>query len=158
MPEDQAPDFNKLLDTKASEFKAPEAVPQGHYLTLIETREYIKSSEKKTPGVRLMHQLLRAERDVDQEGLKKALKGKELSGKSIRNDLWITANASYRITELGVTVGLPTDQLTLKEIIEQFPNKKCIVFLSRTPSNREGDDRWFNNIENTLPAKTEISA
>ena len=39
------------------------------------------------------------------------------------------------------------------QIIEQVPNKKCIVFLSRPPSNRDGDDRWFNNIENTLPAK-----
>lgn len=157
MPEDQAPDFNKLLDTKGSEFKAPEAVPQGHYLTLIETREYVKSSEKKTPGVRLIHQLLRAERDVDPEALTKALKGKNLSEKKIRNDLWITANATYRITELGVTVGLPVDQLTIKEIIEQLPNKKCIVFLSRTPSNREGDDRWFNNIESTLPANAKIT-
>ena len=153
MPEEQAPDFNKLLDTKASDFKAPTAYPQGHYLTLVVSREYIQSSEKKTPGVRFMHQLLRAEKDVDQEALKKALEGKSLSDRKIRNDLWITANATYRITELGVTVGLPTDQLTIKEIIEQIPNKKCVVFLSRDPSNREGDDRWFNNIENTLPAK-----
>ena len=155
MPE-EAPNFNKLLDTKASEFKAPEAVPQGHYLMLIKTREYIKSPEKSTPGVLLQHQPLRPGKDVNQEALKKALKGEELGTKQIRNSLWITANASFMITDLGAKAGLPTDQLTLREIIEQLPNKKVVAFVTRTPSNREGDDRWFNNVEGYLPANAAI--
>jgi hypothetical protein len=147
----QAPDFNALLDTDGTEFKAPVALPAGSYLLNIDSREFITSQKKGTPGVRIVFGVLSAEEDVDPDLLVDGNGGPlDLSKKTVREDFWLTPDSAYRLSDadtgLASKAGINVHNKTLRQIIEELPNNQVIGYVTQTPSNREGDDRMFNNL------------
>jgi hypothetical protein len=128
-----APNFSSILDTPADQIERPKPLPAGTYRAIVQgiPRQDV-SSKKQTPFVEFTLKLLAADEDVDQEELA-AIGG--LTDKTIKDTYYLTENSLFRVKDFLASCGVDVDSgASLRQLIEQTPNKEVGVFIAHEPS------------------------
>lgn len=148
-----APDFSQLLAKPTDEIKKPKPLPEGSYQGNIQKYEFREADtpndkeNPKKPVLTLHVKLTEAMSDVDEADLNDALQGENLSSKPAqRFDMWLTPDAQYRVVELCVSCGIPTEGRTLGEIIPELQNQMVTASVSKTQSKKD-PEVFYSNID-----------
>lgn len=145
-----APDFSSLLAKPTDEIKRPKPLPEGTYSGIIQKFEFREvdtpkdTANPKKAVLSLTIGLTEALDDVDQADLGEALQGEPLSSKNVRPyDMWLTADAQYRIVELCQSCGIATEGSTLGAIIPELQGKSVNVGMVKVQSRKAGEEETF---------------
>jgi hypothetical protein len=143
------PNFASILDESPTEVNAPQPVPQGTYLCVIQgAPRYDKSTQKETPFVEFNLRPIAIEGDVDEEELE-AVGG--LEGKSFKATFYLTEDAVYRLDEFHQHCGLDLeDGNSRKNRNDAVMNAEVRAYIKHEPS-RDGT-RIFARFNRSLPA------
>ncbi len=131
--------FQDILDKPSDQIKAPEALPVGSYLCIVNgPGEFVKIGKNNTDALKVTFKPLQAQPDVDQERLSEVLDGSSLPDKSINTNFFITDAAVYRLKDfiigaLGVDEGNPPRKL--RELIGEIQGKQVLVNVGHRPSD-----------------------
>ena len=141
------PDFQELLNKKASEVEPPKALPAGVYQFQIEKSEFGKSRQKQTPFVEFMCRATEPFEDVDDESLEEY---GGLSDKSkLRITFYITEDSLFRLTNFFEHLGLEEGDKSINELIPDCPGQ---VFLGTVSHELSQDgETVYANISSTAP-------
>lgn len=145
------PNFEELLNRKADEVEPPPTLPVGPYLTvLVGLPEKIESSKKKTPGFRFQHKIVAPLDGVDEEALA-AFEG-GVVGKTVRNDMWVTEDSLFMLTQFLENCGIDMTGKTITACIDETPNRQVVIYIKHESS--EDGERIFAKIGKTAPAES----
>lgn len=136
-------DFNALLNTNLDDVKTPQALPVGTYTFMVDSWEQGESAKKKTPYVEFQCKPIKAEADVDQS----LLEGIDLERKTLRYTFYLTQDSKYRLKKFLTSLGITTDDRTIKDALTDTKGTMFLGKVSQRPSDREGDDSIYNDIE-----------
>lgn len=129
------PNFQDILNQKASDIEKPKPLPVGMYLCIVNGPvEFPEEGigQKQTPAAIVQLRPLQSMQDVDQEALAEA---GGLSEKSIRHTLWLSKDAQWRTKEFMEHCGLDTaNGASLGELFAQLPNRQVYVTLRHRPA------------------------
>lgn len=135
-------DFNSLLEKSADEVPVPKSAPPGTYKCRVGEYETGTSSKKGTPFLQFSFHPLEPMEDVDTESLADV----DLESMTFRDEFYLTEKALYRLVRFAQSCGVKTEGRQLNEIVEELSGAEVLVSVSQDPSDREGDDRFFNNV------------
>lgn len=126
--------FTDILDMPADDIKAPQALPVGTYLGIVDGQpEFTKVGQKQTDAVDFNIKPLQAQQDVDQKQLAESLDGSTLPDKKIRYRVFVTPDSKHRLLKfLKDDLGIPVS--TLRQMIPEAMGKQVMVKLSHQAS------------------------
>lgn len=126
--------FQEILDMPADEIRAPQALPTGTYLGIIEGQpEFTKVGQKQTDAIDFNIKPLQAQADVDAKQLAESLDGTALSDKKIRYRVFVTNDSKHRLLKfLRDDLGIPVTNF--RQMIPEAMGKQIIVKLSHQAS------------------------
>jgi hypothetical protein len=143
------PNFESLLDRPADDVKPPPTLPAGPYLTVLQgLPEKIESSKKKTPGFRFIHKIISPLDGVDDDAL--ALIEGGVSGKTVRNDMWVTEDSLFMLTQFLENCGVEMAGKSISACIDETPNRQVVIFIKHESS--DDGERIFAKVGKTAPA------
>lgn len=144
------PNFGSLLDVPADQVKRPAPLPKGTYLLLCSKFEPVVSSQKKTPGIRYIFNVLQAHSDVDQTQLAEI---ENLTKRVVRYDFWVTEDALFMLTEFHKTIlgEQNTVGYTVKQNIPRAVGQQVFGFIDQVPSDKPGSTDVYSNITTFAP-------
>ncbi len=137
-------DFSALLNKPLDDIKRPPALPAGTYYGRVNKFEFDKSSEKKTPFLRLHLTITSAGDDVSPDDLKEI----DLSKKQLRKDFYITPDAEYRIKEFLESCSIPTAGRSLGEAIPDCMNASVMIEVLLRPNRNDPEAPPNNEVGN----------
>lgn len=158
--------FGSILDRAPADVEKPKPLPQGSYITsVVGQPRYDKSSKKQTPFVEFTLKVISAGDDVDADELEAFLEmpdgsKKKLSEITIKNTLYDTPAAGYRIKEFvqhcGLNVGdeatgAQGDFDTLREAVESTAGQQVGVYVNHEPF--QSGDGFMAKINRTFVAE-----
>lgn len=142
--------FADILDRPAEDVKPPPTLPQGPYLTILQgLPEQIESSKKKTPGLRFIHKIISPLDGVDAEAL--ALIEGGVVGKTVRNDLWVTEDSLFMLTQFLEHCGIDLIGKSVMAAVDETPNREVVIFIRHDAS--DDGERIFAKVGKTAPAE-----
>ncbi len=140
-----------LLDRPTDDVKPPPLLPVGSYLTILQgLPESIESSKKKTPGLRFLHKIVAPLDDVDPDAL--ALIENGVTGKVIRNDMWVTEESLFMLKQFLGDCGIELEGKSLMACVDETPNREIVIVIKHDVI---GDgDRFIAKVGRTAPAES----
>ena len=139
--------FKDLLDKKVEDTERPKPVPVGTYRLQIQGHEFGRSSQKKTPYVRFSFKIVQPGEDAEMSDLEGINWGK----KTLRDDFYLTEDAMYRLRDfLEKNLQLNGTGRSFDELLPETKNMELEAYISQNPSQKEGDDSIYNNIDRYL--------
>lgn len=139
--ESASPSFADILRTNADEFKRPPTLPQGYYLCMVGKQSFDKSSKKQTPLCRYEFKPQQACEDVAQADLE----GINLD-RTLSDDFYLTAKATYRLTEFLRKCGLNVEGRELGEVVPEATGCMIKCYVNERLSQQPGSSDKFNEI------------
>lgn len=136
-----AVDFKSLLQKPADTVKKPVPLPAGTYRGIVTSREFGTSKNRGTPFVRFTVQPQFAESDIAPEDLE----GVEIAKKQLRIDLYLTADAEFRVVELANSLGYQSSGRSLGELIEDIASNSPVL-IDVTQRSSEDGSTIYNDI------------
>jgi hypothetical protein len=137
LPEDIA----NLLSKPAGEIKAPPPLPPGPYIGIVKSHELLTSPQKQTPFYRFTIDLI-----APAEGNEGDFSEIEFP-RQLRMDFYLTANSLHRLTDFQCKVLGLSSTMTVMENLALMFGRKAIFNVKLRPSNKQGDDRVYPEIE-----------
>jgi hypothetical protein len=127
--------FTEILDMQAKNVKAPQALPMGTYLCIVEGVPIIGTAgEKGTDCVTFSFKPLQVQDDVDQKQLAEVLNGDALPDRRITHRMFVTNKSKHRLKKFLVDdLGLDENN-SLKQLISEAPSRQVLVKLTHQPS------------------------
>jgi hypothetical protein len=146
----QAPNFSSILDESPTEVAAPQPMPQGTYVCVVQGVTYDKTTKKGTDYVEFTLRPVSAEADVDEEEV--AGFG-DFDSKTLRATFYLTEDAIYRLDEFHTHCGLDieNDGLSRRARNDECINVEVRVFVKHETS--QDGSRIFARFNRSLPAK-----
>jgi hypothetical protein len=139
--------FSDILNKRMDEIEPPVPLPVGTYLCLVDGQPEPKELGKNnTPAVIFNLKFCQALPDVDQRALQDALKGKNLSDRSIQHTLWLDDNP-WKLKQFLKDHLRLTDATTPLEAMSQAPGRQVMVNLGHRAS--EDGNAIYMNIKST---------
>jgi hypothetical protein len=145
--------FQEILNQNLDDFEAPQPLPVGTYLTIVDGQPTIGELGKNKNGAAVFNlKFMQATGDVDQHALIQSLKGKSLSDRSIRHTLWLTDDAKWRAKQfIRDHLGISTAEAkTFTEAAALSMGRTVMVNLG----HRASDDGTtiYNDVKSTAKA------
>lgn len=146
-----AVDFKALKNVKVDDVKPPPAYPAGTYFGTIKSREWgetrfaNRETGEKEAALRLAVTLTGAGDDVDPDDLAEI----EYKGKVVTKEYRVNDPAGlYALTQTMKSVlGEDTARgLDVIEAVEQLPNSPVMITITQRASNKEGEQRIYNDV------------
>lgn len=129
--------FTSILDLPPTKVERPKPLPQGTYVTVIVGMpRYDKSAKKQTSFIEFQHRMVAAGEDVDKDALDDALGDRALTDVVMKNTLYDTPLAGWRIKEFLQHCGfdIDDDSTSMREMVEQTAGKTVGVYLTHVPT------------------------
>lgn len=140
--------FADILNTKAAEVEAPQPLPVGTYLGVVDGQpEFAKIGKNQTDCVNFKIKLMQAQTDVDQQQLLDALKGKALSEKHVTVRQFVTPDAIWRLRKFLEDCGMELGSSTLGELIPAAMGRQVLLSIGHRPS--DDGTQLFMEVKNT---------
>jgi hypothetical protein len=128
----------ELENTPMEQFKEPPLMPVGTYLVgIIGEPERITSTQKQTPGRKLLYKFWQARDDVDADDLQKVLAESEqsLSDVEMSDTFYFTEKSMFMWKNLCTKVlDIPQDY-TVKQAAAEMPGKQLLIHIRHRPRN-----------------------
>lgn len=142
------PNFSSILDESPTEVAAPQPMPQGTYVCVVQGVTYDKTTKKGTDYAEFTLRPIAAEADVDEEELE-ATGG--LDGKTLRATFYLTEDAIYRLDEFHTHCGLDiqNDGLSRRARNDEVINSEVRAFVKHETS--QDGTRIFARFNRSLP-------
>ena len=142
------PNFASILDESPTEVAAPQPMPQGTYVCVIQSLLYDKTTKKGTDYVEFTLRPVAAESDVDEDELAET---GGLDGKTIRATFYLTEDAIYRLDEFHTHCGLDieNDGLSRRARNDECINSEVRAFVKHETS--QDGSRIFARFNRSLP-------
>lgn len=127
-----ATSFESILDTPADAVERPKPLPAGTYDAIVKgLPEHGQSSQKKTPFVRFTYAIQAAGEDVDEEELE-AIGG--IADKTIKDTYYTTPDSLFRLTDALENMGIELDGKTVRQGIDETPNASVRIVVGHRSS------------------------
>lgn len=137
--------FTELLSKDIESAERPKPLPSGTYRLEITGHEFGTSSQKGTPFVQFNFKVVEPGEDVDPEDLDDV---KEWQKRTLQDKFYLTEAAMYRLREfMEKRLGLDCTGRTFDQNVPETHGCEVEAFLKQTPSQREGDDSVYTNID-----------
>jgi hypothetical protein len=141
-------EFSSLLGHKVDDAKPPPPLPAGMYMLQVTGYELGTSSgEKKTPRVRVHFGILEAGEDVDPA----LLQDVDITKKALRDDMWLTPDALYRLGDFLNALGCHTEGRTFDQVLPEAKGKTIWGKVIQEPEQK--GPRIFANITSYTPVE-----
>ena len=137
--------FEQLLKTPLEDFKAPQALPPGTYLCIVDGQpEFVEVGQKQTKAVNFMLKPISPGPDVDERQLKEILDGEPLQDKKIRHRLFMTKDSMHRLGKfLNNDLGIAFNGRSAEELIPESMGKQVYAKIAHTAS-QDGTQIYMN--------------
>lgn len=144
------PNFSSILDESPSEVAAPQPMPQGTYVCVVQGVTYDKTTKKGTDYAEFTLRPIAAEADVDEDELAET---GELEGKTLRATFYLTEDAIYRLDEFHTHCGLDiaNDGLSRRARNDEVINQEVRAFVKHETS--QDGSRIFARFNRSLPVE-----
>jgi hypothetical protein len=153
------PDFERILNLQPSDIERPQPLPKGLYLaTIKDNYEFVKSSQKGTPGVKFIFTIIGVIDGVDQAELAKT---GGYQGKTVQHTFWLPAEdldsnkgrMDWRLHEFLDHCGVPTG--VMSERLENVFGAQVGIDLGYRPNQTNPDIKYLDVRRTFNPAKHE---
>ena len=143
--------FGAILDKAPADIKAPEALPVGSYLCVVQgLPRYDKSTKKLTEFAEYTLIIQQAMDDVDPADLKAVEGG--VKGKTIKATYYLTDTAAYRLKEFFEHCGLDVENAeSLRQLMDE-PNGCQVIAYMKHEASDDGK-RTFARLAGTAPVE-----
>lgn len=128
--------FQDILNKPIDDIKAPQALPTGTYLCIVDGQpELGPVGKKETPAAIFNFKPVQPQDDVDPQLLANALDGSSLTDKKIRYTVWLTEDSAFRAKQF-LKDHLGINGASLSEMFPQAMGKQVLVNIGhRTDGN-----------------------
>lgn len=132
--------FQEILERQASDAERPKPIPAGTYSAVVSgPGEFGESSKKKTPFIEFPLKIIAAGDDVDQDELDAWAKRKDGSSRSlqetvVKNTLYLTEDAEWRLTAFFEHCGLETEGKSHRQLIDECPGCQVTIVMKHEPT------------------------
>ena len=142
------PNFASILDEAPTEVAAPQPMPQGTYVCIVQGVTYDKTTKKGTDYAEFTLRPVAAEADVDEDELAET---GGLEGKTLRATFYLTEDAIYRLDEFHTHCGLDiaNDGLSRRTRNDECINQEVRAFVKHETS--QDGSRIFARFNRSLP-------
>lgn len=131
-PRATAPTFESILDTPTESVERPRPIPAGTYDAIVRgLYEQGESSQKKTPFVRFNYAIQAAGDDVDSAELEE-MGG--IADKTIRDTYYTTPDALFRLTDCLANMGIEMEGKTIRQALGDTPNASIRIVVGHRAS------------------------
>lgn len=131
-PRATAPTFESILDTPTEQVERPRPIPAGTYDAVVRgLYEQGESSQKKTPFVRFTYAIQAAGDDVDSTELEE-MGG--IADKTIRDTYYTTPDALFRLTDALTNMGIEMEGKTIRQALGDTPNASIRIVVGHRAS------------------------
>lgn len=141
-------DFNQLINTKASDVKAPTLLPTGHYEAMIAGPMSPHKARSGNVAMRFPIQITAPGDDVDAEVLNDA---GGIPDKKYNLDYWMSPDAQFRFKDFCASCGMDVDNLTLSELAEQLvENSQTFTVEVKHEADSNDASKVYMRIDNAV--------
>lgn len=141
-------DFSQILSKPADAVEKPKPLPTGHYTCLVMGVPEVKAlGQNETPAAIVQLRPLAPDSDVNQEAL--IAQGGIKENTRLRVTLFLSDDAQWRFIDFCKNCGIDPAGKTLKELLDQLPNRQIKAQVGHRPS-QDGTE-VYSDVKSTLP-------
>lgn len=140
--------FTEILNKPADKIEAPQPLPVGTYLCIVEGQpEHKQMGKNNTDCFEFTLKPMQPQQDVDQAALVENLKGKSLSERKFKHRLFVTEDSLWRLKKFIEDLGIEAGSRGLGECIPEAMGKQVLAQIG----HRSSDDgtQVFMEVKNT---------
>jgi len=125
--------FSEVLDLRSKDIKKLEPLPAGSYQATVAGLPTIEPVGKnKTPAAKFTMTGFIPRQNTDSAEVAKC---GDIAKREIIHTTFLTESAAWRLKKFLDDLGIEEGEKTLKERIDQVPNRQCVVHIKHTMSN-----------------------
>jgi len=138
--------FEDILNQKAADAKAPEALPGGEYVLRV-GKHVLRNVTTKNGPATVLDVFLNTVESLTADPEELSNRNIDLGKKSVKASFWIDADSMWRLTNFLEKLGLNVEDDTFANLIDDMAGGELVGVVTERPSGIVGDDRVFNDVK-----------